>query len=87
MIKFMRSAVVVVACLFAGVGAWAAEVHVESGPTYASELFGPGHGSIKEYPENKVPMVTLTIPGTGMTRSPTKRRTAREAPSIVDPLW
>ena len=54
---------VVVACLFAGVGAWAAEVHVESGPTYASELFGPGHGSIKEYPTDKMPMVTLTIPG------------------------
>ena len=54
-----------VACLFAGVGAWAAEVHVESGPTYASELFGPGHGSIKEYPDTKMPMVTLTIPGNG----------------------
>ena len=62
MIKFMRSAVVVVACLFAGVGAWGAKVTVSNGGTiYASELFGPGHGS-PMYPTGKAPMAVLTIP-------------------------
>ncbi len=71
MIKFMRSAVVVVACLFAGVGAWGAMVTVGPVPVYASELFGPGHGS-PEYPadinaemegnQDGTPVVTLTIP-------------------------
>ena len=52
---------VVVACLFAGVGAWAAEVKVGPVHTYASELFGSGHAAIK-YPEGMEPVVTLTIP-------------------------
>jgi hypothetical protein len=62
MIKFMRSAVVVVACLFAGVGAWGAKVAVGPNPVYASELFGEGHAAIS-YPEGMNPVVTLTIPG------------------------
>ena len=62
MIKFMRSAVVVVACLFAGVGAWATKVDVAPTYTYASELFGSGHDAI-EYGADGNPMVTLTIPG------------------------
>ena len=53
---------VVVACLFAGGGAWAAQVSVGPVPEYASELFGPGHSS-PEYPVNMNPVVTLTIPG------------------------
>ena len=52
---------VVVACLFAGVGAWAAKVEVGPVHTYASELFGSGHAAIK-YPEGMEPVVTLTIP-------------------------
>ena len=52
---------VVVACLFAGVGAWGAKVTVGPNPTYASELFGEGHAAIS-YPEGMTPMVTLTIP-------------------------
>ena len=52
----------VVACLFAGVGAWGAKVTVSNGGTiYASELFGPGHGS-PMYPTGKAPMAVLTIP-------------------------
>ena len=53
---------VVVACLFAGVGAWA-QVTVGVSPvhTYASELFGPDHAAIK-YPANMTPKVVLTIP-------------------------
>ena len=51
-----------VACLFAGVGAWGAKVTVSNGTTvYASELFGPGHGS-PMYPKDKEPMAVLTIP-------------------------
>ena len=52
----------VVACLFAGVGAWA-QVAVEVKPvhTYASELFGPDHAAI-EYPDKMTPKVVLTIP-------------------------
>ena len=63
MIKFMRSAVVVVACLFAGVGAWGegAKVTVADQPTYASELFGPGHDS-PVYPDDMTPVVTLHFP-------------------------
>ena len=62
MIKFMRSAVVVVACLFAGVGAWGTEVSVAPTYTYASELFGSGHATL-EYPaKTGAPMVTLHIP-------------------------
>ena len=71
MIKFMRSAVVVVACLFAGVGAWGAKVTVSPTPTYASELFGAGHSS-PEYPadidpemdgnQDGTPVVTLFFP-------------------------
>ena len=53
---------VVVACLVAGVGAWATEVTVAPAYTYASELFGPGHDTL-EYPGNTAPVVTLTIPG------------------------
>ena len=52
---------VVVACLFAGVGAWGASVAVSNAQTYASELFGPGHAAIK-YPDGGDPVVTLTIP-------------------------
>ena len=53
---------VVVACLFAGVGAWGAAVKVlPDTHTYASELFGEGHAAIS-YPKNMTPMVTLTIP-------------------------
>ena len=54
----------VVACLFAGVGAWgAASVSVaNSGHIYASELFGDGHAAVN-YPVGKTPMVQLTIPG------------------------
>ena len=51
-----------VACLFAGVGAWATKVDVAPSYTYASELFGAGHGAIK-YGEAGNPVVTLTIPG------------------------
>ena len=52
----------VVACLFAGVGAWGAMVSVDNGTTiYASELFGEGHSS-PEYPDGATPMVVLTIP-------------------------
>ena len=57
-----KHALVVVACLFAGVGAWGATVTVSPNPTYASELFGPGHGS-PAYPKDMTPRVTLTIPG------------------------
>ena len=57
-----KHADVVVACLFAGVGAWGAKVTVSNGGTiYASELFGPGHGS-PMYPTGKAPMAVLTIP-------------------------
>ena len=55
----------VVACLFAGVGAWGAKVTVSPNPYYASELFGSGHAAI-EYPSlptDMTPIVTLTIPG------------------------
>ena len=53
---------VVVACLFAGVGAWGAGVSVTNGGTiYASELFGEGHSS-PAYPDGATPMVVLTIP-------------------------
>ena len=53
---------VVVACLFAGVGAWGAAVSVSNNDTiYASELFGEGHPS-PVYPDKKTPMVVLTIP-------------------------
>ena len=52
---------VVVACLFAGVGAWAAKVTVAPSITYATELFGAGHAKI-EYPTDMTPMVLLTIP-------------------------
>ena len=60
-----------VACLFAGVGAWGAKVTVSPNPTYASELFGEGHGA-PMYPtdldaemdgkQDGTPVVTLTIP-------------------------
>ena len=56
-----KHALVVVACLFAGVGAWGASVDVAPTYTYASELFGAGHDAI-EYPKDARPMVTLTIP-------------------------
>ena len=57
-----KHALVVVACLFAGVGAWGAKVTVtNNGTIYASELFGPGHGS-PMYPKDKTPMAVLTIP-------------------------
>ena len=56
-----KHALVVVACLFAGVGAWGATVKVSPNHTYASELFGEGHAAIS-YPEDMTPMVTLTIP-------------------------
>ena len=52
----------VVACLFAGVGAWGASVAVGPNPVYASELFGEGHAAIS-YPEGMTPVVTLMIPG------------------------
>ena len=57
-----KHALVVVACLVAGVGAWATEVTVAPAYTYASELFGPGHDTL-EYPGGNAPVVTLTIPG------------------------
>ena len=60
-----------VACLFAGVGAWGATVTVSPTPTYASELFGEGHAS-PVYPadidadmadnQDGTPVVMLTIP-------------------------
>ena len=58
---------VVVACLFAGVGAWGATFKVDDAPTYAAELFGSD--AAPEYPKmgdlaGKVPMVVLTIPKT-----------------------
>ena len=56
-----KHALVVVACLFAGVGAWGAKVTVSHKPTYASELFGPGHDS-PVYPEGMTPVVTLVFP-------------------------
>ena len=65
-----KHADVVVACLFAGIGAWGAKVTVSPNPYYASELFGSGHAAI-EYPKDATatppvdmtPIVTLTIPG------------------------
>ena len=51
----------VVACLFAGVGAWGATVTVGPNPMYASELFGEGHAAIS-YPDKMTPLVTLSIP-------------------------
>ena len=52
----------VVACLFAGVGAWGAKVTVDNGATtYASELFGEGHSS-PVYPTGATPKVVITIP-------------------------
>ena len=66
-----KHALVVVACLFAGVGAWGAKVTVSPTPTYASELFGEGHAS-PVYPadidpamadnQDGTPVVMLTIP-------------------------
>ena len=56
----------VVACLFAGVGAWGAEVEVDTVHTYASELFGEGHAAI-QYPKGMEPKVVLTIPGNTAT--------------------
>ena len=57
-----KHALVVVACLVAGVGAWATEVTVGPVYTYASELFGDGHATL-EYPTTTgAPMVSLTIP-------------------------
>ena len=57
-----KHADVVVACLFAGVGAWGAKVSVTNDSTiYASELFGEGHSS-PVYPDEMTPMVVLTIP-------------------------
>ena len=50
-----------VACLFAGVGAWGATVTVGPNPMYASELFGAGHAAIS-YPDTMTPVVTLSIP-------------------------
>ena len=62
----------VVACLFAGVGAWGATFKVDDAPTYAAELFGSD--AAPEYPKvgagklaGKVPMVVLTIPQTTST--------------------
>ena len=64
---------VVVACLFAGVGAWGATVKVDNVVNiyYATELFGPGHSS-PQYPidldpntpdnQDGTPKVVLTIP-------------------------
>ena len=70
-----KHALVVVACLFAGVGAWGATVSVTNGDKiiYATELFGPGHSS-PQYPidlnadavgnqDGFLPTVVLTIPG------------------------
>ena len=75
MIKFMRSAVVVVACLVAGVGAWAAKVTVGPVYTYASELFGDGHATL-EYPTTTgAPMVSLTIPMNSPAADPVSRGT------------
>ena len=69
---------VVVACLFAGVGAWGATVTVSPNPVYASELFGAGHLPIG-YPtdidpimtgnQDGRPVVTLTIPRAANLRS------------------
>ena len=66
-----KHALVVVACLFAGIGAWGAKVTVSPVPTYASELFGEGHAA-PTYPtdidadtegdQDGTPVVTLTIP-------------------------
>ena len=63
---------VVVACLFAGVGAWGATFKVDNAPTYAAELFGSD--AAPGYPKSgagtmggKVPMVVLTIPATTET--------------------
>ena len=59
----IKHAPVVVACLFAGVGAWGAAVSVaNSDLVYASELFGAGHAAVN-YPDGKTPMVQMTIPG------------------------
>ena len=67
----------VVACLFAGVGAWGAKVTVDNVHTYASELFGEGHKPIT-YPSMTTgegadatttvlaPRVVLTIPSDGV---------------------
>ena len=51
----------VVACLFAGVGAWGAEVTVLGPHPYASELFGNDDVSPK-YPGGDAPTVQLFIP-------------------------
>ena len=70
MIKFMRSAVVVVACLFAGSGAWADTFRQTAGdaPTYAAELFGSDDEKIT-YPTCAV------VPG-GATCTPDDANTA-----------
>ena len=52
---------VVVACLFAGVGAWGAKVEVLGPHPYASELFGNDDVSPK-YPGDVAPTVRLFIP-------------------------
>ena len=63
-----KHADVVVACLFAGVGAWGATVAVDTVHTYASELFGEGHAAI-QYPKGMEPKVVLTIPGNTATKA------------------
>ena len=66
---------VVVACLFAGVGAWGATFKVDDAPTYAAELFGSD--AAPEYPKmgsgtegGNIPMVVLTIPQTNPDATP-----------------
>ena len=62
---------VVVACLFAGVGAWGATVTVGPNPMYASELFGAGHAAISypTAPTDMTPVVTLSIPQNAAARA------------------
>ena len=86
MYEKLVTADVVVACLFAGVGAWGAKVTVSPVPTYASELFGEGHAA-PTYPtdidadtdgdQDGTPVVTLTIPANVNEDSTTTPPTAR----------
>ena len=71
----------VVACLFAGVGAWGATVTVGPNPMYASELFGAGHAAISypTAPTDMTPVVTLSIPQNAAARPAAGADTADDA--------
>ena len=77
-----KHAVVVVACV-AGFGAWgAASVSVSPNPTYASELFGEGHSTLK-YPADMTPVVTLTIPSNTAATTTAKAKSYTGAAEVT----